>query len=69
MRGSPTETIEIACEVRRETDKAWLVYDGVIEVWIAKSQIRDHTQEKGLFGPKVTSIFVPLWLATEKGLV
>ncbi len=69
MRMSPTETIEIACEVRRETDKAWLVYDGAREVWIARSQITDHMQEAGLFGPKVTSIFIPVWLATEKGLV
>jgi hypothetical protein len=66
---SPTETIEIACEVRRETDKAWLVYDGAREVWIARSQITDYMQESGLFGPKVTSIFIPVWLATEKGLV
>ena len=69
MRDSPTETIEIACEVRRETDKAWLVFDGVQEVWIAKSQISDYTEDTGLFGTKVCSIFIPVWLATEKGLI
>lgn len=69
MRLSPTETIEIACQVRRETDKAWLVFDGVREVWIARSQISDYVEDVGLFGKKVVSIFIPLWLATEKGLV
>lgn len=69
MRVSPTETIEIACEVRRQTDKAWLVYDGAREVWIAKSQITDHVEERGLISMKVTSIFIPVWLATEKGLI
>lgn len=69
MRNSPTETIEIACEVRRETDKAWLIYDGVQEVWIARSQISDYTEQAGMFGDKVCSIFISVWLATEKGLI
>ncbi len=69
MRIAPTETIEIACEVHRETEKAWLIFDGVREVWIARSQITDYMEEAGLFGRKVTSIFIPVWLATEKGLV
>lgn len=60
MRASPTETVEIACEVRRHTDKAWLVFDGARQVWIAVSQISDYTEQAGLFGTKVTSIFVPL---------
>ena len=69
-RIAPQETIEIACEVRRQTDKAWLIFDGSREAWIPTSQISDHaTDQGGLFGEKVTSIFVPVWLATEKGLV
>lgn len=69
MIHGPTETIEIACQVKRETDKAWLIYDGAREVWIAKSQISDYVTESGLFGPKVSSIFMPVWLAQEKGLI
>lgn len=69
MRDSPTETIEIACEIKRETDKAWLVFDGVREVWIARSQISDQCEEQGMFGTKVTSIFIPVWLARDKGLI
>ena len=68
-RIAPTETIEIACQVRRQTDKAWLIYDGTKEVWLPTSQITDHTTTQGLFGEKITSVFVPVWLATEKGLV
>lgn len=64
-----TREIEIACEVRRETAMALLIFDGVREVWIAKSQITDQCEENGLFGTKITSIFIPEWLATEKGLV
>lgn len=64
-----TNEVEIACEVRRETLLAYLIFDGVREVWIAKSQITDQCEEKGLFGTKITSIFVPEWLANEKGLI
>lgn len=66
---SASEQIEITCEVRRETDKAWLVFDGVQEVWIARSQITDYTEDAGLLGRKISSIFVPVWLAADKGLI
>ena len=69
-RIAPTEIVEIACEVRRQTDKAWLIFDGSREAWIPTSQISDYATDKGdLGGEKVTSIFIPVWLATEKGLV
>jgi hypothetical protein len=57
--------IEIAVEVRVETPKALLVFDGKTEVWIPKSQINDQCEEKG----KITSIFITEWLATQKGLI
>ena len=69
MRASPTETVEIPCEIRKHTDKALLVYDGAREVWIARSQITDLVEEQGLIDKRITSIFVPLWLAREKGLI
>ncbi len=64
-----TKDVEIAIEVRAETDRALLVFDGVVEVWIPKSQIRDQCEEPGLFGAKITSIFISEWLAGEKGLI
>lgn len=57
--------IEIAVEVRVETPKALLVFDGKTEVWIPKSQIHDQCEEKG----QITSIFITEWLATQKGLI
>jgi hypothetical protein len=64
-----TKDIEIAVEVRAETDKALKVFDGVREVWIPKSQIRDQCEESDAFGTKITSIFISEWLAGEKGLI
>lgn len=58
--------VEIACEVRAETEKALLIYDGKTQVWIPRSQIRDEsTDSKG----KITSIFLTEWMATQKGLL
>lgn len=62
---SRSKDIEIACEVRAETAKAYLIYDGKVECWIPKSQVNDECEEKG----KITSIFISEWLATEKGLI
>ena len=58
--------IEIACEVRGETERALRIYDGKQEVWIAKSQITDQGEDDD---GRITSIFVPEWLALEKGLI
>ncbi len=58
--------IEIAGEVKRETDKAILFYDGKIEVWLPKSRISDYGQTKD---GKTTSVFIPEWLAEEKELI
>lgn len=69
MRNS--SIVEIACVVKRTTEKAILINHGVPEeVWIPKSQISDWCDgpddEPG-YG--TTSIFIPEWLATEKELV
>jgi hypothetical protein len=58
--------VEIEVEVRAETPKALLVYNGSTEVWVPKSQIRDQCEND--LGT-ITSIFISEWLATEKGLV
>lgn len=62
---SSGDHIEVAVEVVAQTAKAWLVTDGVQQVWIPRSQIHDYCEEKG----KITSIFITEWLATEKGLI
>jgi hypothetical protein len=57
--------VEIECVVKHETEMAYRIHDGVREVWIPKSQVSDYLE-----GPDgIESIFIPEWLATEKGLV
>lgn len=53
--------VDIAGELRRETDKAFLVFDGAQEVWLPKSQV-EHDEAEGTFA-------MPDWLAKEKGLI
>lgn len=60
-----TEIIEIFGEIRRETNKAILFFDGTKEEWIPKSQIEYETPNKN----KETTIEIPEWLAMDKGLI
>lgn len=57
-RGSGA-AIEVAGEVRRETDAAFLFFDGTREVWVPKSQV---TEGNG-------GLIMPEWLAKDKGLI
>jgi hypothetical protein len=54
------EPIEIAGELRRETVKAVLVFDGDIEAWLPKSLVEDLGDGTWM---------VPMWLARKEGLV
>lgn len=61
--------IELAVRVRTVTEKAMLVSnDGETYVWVPKSQITDWSGSEEL-DMRVETIFLPEWLATEKGLV
>lgn len=63
---TPVQMVEVSVVIKRETEKAYLVNHGVSEeVWIPKSQIDDYTEENGA----ITSVFIPEWLAEEKGMV
>lgn len=65
--------IDIAAEIRHETDKAYLVYDGRSEikkgdtapselrVWLPKSQVEYNEDDK--------TFAMPEWLALEKGFI
>jgi hypothetical protein len=58
-----SDLVDIACIIRHETPRAWLVDCGGKEpVWIPKSQAEVDT-DRG------TIITMPEWLATEKGLI
>lgn len=61
-------TIEFCGEVRRETEKAYLVYDGAHETWIPKSQIRsERIVSQSVKDDRIFEIAE--WLAREKGIV
>ena len=55
-----SDLVDIAAETRRETEKAWLIFDGYREVWLPKSQA-----ERNPDGTYTMSE----WIATEKGLI
>ena len=62
--------VEIECEVRLVTRAAILIHDGKREAWLPKSQITDWCDgPDDAPGLGTTSVFVPEWLAVEKGLV
>lgn len=61
-----SKDIEIPVEVMRETEKAYQVYDGIQEVWMPKSLIKDYTEEKD---GSISSIFVSEYIAIEKGFI
>ena len=60
--------IELSVKVLRVTSAAILVDTEMSKesVWIPKSQISDYTGNKIDYA---TTIFIPEWLAVEKGLV
>lgn len=60
--------IEFCGEVRHETEKAYLVFDGEHETWIPKSMIRsERIVASSRSDDRVFEI--PEWLAREKGIV
>jgi len=66
-----TEQVEIDCTIKHETHEghenmgAYLVDNGDVEEWVPKRMVSDYCEEHGA----ITSIFIPLWMAEEKGLV
>ncbi len=52
--------IDVAAELRHETDKAFLLSDGDKQVWVAKALVEDNGD--GTFT-------MPEWLAIEKELI
>lgn len=62
----PSKQVEIEVIVKQQTDDAYLIFDGRTNVWIAKSQVTDQCEESD---GTITSIFIPEWLAKEKGLI
>jgi hypothetical protein len=56
-----SDLVDVAGEVRGETDKAFRFFDGAKGVWLPKSQCEWDADDR--------TMAVPEWLATEKGLI
>ena len=53
--------IDIAGELRNETEKAWCLFDGTRYVWLPKSQCE--------WDADAQTMAMPTWLAKDKGLI
>lgn len=51
--------IDIAAEIKGETEKAYRIFDGKVTEWVPKSQVE---YDDGVFT-------MPEWLAKEKGFI
>jgi hypothetical protein len=60
-RASGNDLIDVAGELRAETERAWRFYDGKETVWLPKSQCEWDEESK--------TMTMPEWLAMGKGLV
>ena len=54
------EVIDIAAQIKAETEKAFLLDDGVHTAWVPKSQVQEN--DDGTFT-------MPEWLAKEKEFI
>lgn len=58
---------EIKIEVIARSDDAIRVYNGKVKAWVPKSQISDYTSDGDV--DTATTIFIPRWIAEDKGLI
>ena len=61
MTSGKSDLIDIAVEIKSETEKAYYLDDGATQVWIPKSQC-EWNQEDG-------TLTMPEWLAKDNGLI
>ena len=54
------ELVEVAAQVKGETEKAYRLFDGARTEWVPKSQVEKN--DDGTFT-------MPEWLAMEKGFI
>ena len=57
---SSPKLVDIAAELRGETDKAYRIFDGAKTEWVPKSQVENN--QDGTFT-------MPEWLAQDKGFI
>jgi hypothetical protein len=67
LKSQDGNLVEFYCEQKGESDKAILVSDGENKYWIPKSQIEETELDQDHAGN--ITIYIPEWLATEKGII
>lgn len=60
MSSGRSDLIDVAAEIKGETEKAWRLYDGSVTEWVPKSQVEKN--DDGTFA-------MPEWLAKDKGFI
>ena len=60
MTSGRSDIIDIAAEIKAETEKAWLLFDGTTEAWVPKSQVEQSDDD---------TFAMPKWLARDKGFI
>jgi hypothetical protein len=65
MMTADRKTVEIFVEIKRRAQKAVLVSDGAVEVWLPLSLIDIEPGNKY----NQATITLPEWLAKEKGMI
>lgn len=58
------DTVDLDCELKNETEKAWLVVIDDEEIWFPKSRCEWHAQKNGID----SYITIPMWLAKKHEL-
>lgn len=61
MSSGRSDIIDISAELRGESEKAYLIFDGAKQEWVPKSQAERDIEGK--------TFAMPEWLAKEKGFI
>lgn len=56
-----SDLVDVAGELRGETERAYRFFDGRVEVWLPKSQVEWDVAER--------TMAMPEWLAKDKELI
>jgi hypothetical protein len=67
-----SDLVDITAELRHETDKAYLIFDGRIEIKkgdTVKSEVRTWVPKSQVEFDNDKTFTMPEWLALEKGLI
>lgn len=59
---------EISCDILKVTEKAVLIFDGMKEVWVPKSLVREFDEKLTEFNDEKVTLFIAEWFCEENEL-